>query len=406
MAQLLLHNARLVLEGSVQSGGVLVREGHIALVFTGDKTPAGSSATESIDLDGAYLSPGLIDVHIHGSCGVDVQATDAAGLTKLSEFLLCEGVTGYFATLVPTDERSYRQALATISSYIEQQDQRHGDSSAQRGARILGVHFEGPFVSEQRCGALRPEYFRTYDGDARSIEMFTGAQRAVGPNTFSRLMTLAPEAQGGLDLTSDLARKGVRPFIGHSQADPETLDLAAQAGARHITHFPNALDPLHHRKPGAVAWGLLRREVTLDCIADFHHVHPLMLRLIYESKGADRMALISDAIMPAGLGDGLFAVWGEEITVRNGRTALARKPAEATIAGSVITMRQALKNILHLGVPIHEAVRMASLVPARAAGIESDHGSIKEGKRADLIAFGDDFAVRLSVMEDLVKFNR
>ena len=118
------------------------------------------------------------------------------------------------------------------------------------------------------------------------------------------------------------------------------------------------------------------------------------------------MALISDAIMPAGLGDGEFSVWGEKITVRNGQTALARQPGEATIAGSVITMRQALRNIMDLGVPIHEAVRMASLVPARAAGLESAHGSILEGKRADLIAFDDDFNVRLSVIENRVKTNQ
>jgi N-acetylglucosamine-6-phosphate deacetylase len=398
MAQLLLQNARLVLEGRVQSGGVLVREGRIALTFPSGQTPAGFSATESIDIDGAYLTPGLIDIHIHGSAGVDVQATDCSGLAKLSDFLLGEGVTGFFPTLVPTDEDSYLRSLAAISSYIEQQDVVQEKNSALGRARILGVHFEGPFVSEHRCGALRSRYFKTYDGDARSIELFTGGQRAAGPKRLQRLMTLAPEAQGGLDLTSDLTRKGVRAFIGHSQAQPETLDLAVQAGARHITHFPNALDPLHHRKPGAVAWGLLRNEVTLDCIADFHHVHPLMLRLIYESKGADRMALISDAIMPAGLGDGEFAVWDEKITVRNGRTALGRSPDEATIAGSVITMRHALKNMLQLGVPIHEAVGMASIVPARAAGIESAHGSIKEGKRADLIAFDDDFAVRLSIV--------
>jgi len=131
-------------------------------------------------------------------------------------------------------------------------------------------------------------------------------------------------------------------------------------------------------------------------------VHPLMLRLMYRSKSADRMALISDAIMPAGLGDGDFSVWGENITVRNGKTALARQPGESTIAGSVITMRQALENVVNLGVPIHEAVRMASLVPARAAGFGSAQGSILEGKRADLIAFDDDLTMNSSVIENLL----
>jgi len=401
MSQLLLHNARLVLEDGVQRGGVLVREGQIAKVFAGDETPAGLSSLESVDLEGAYLSPGLIDIHIHGSAGVDVQSTDVDGLANLSAFLLSEGVTGFFPTLVPTDEDGYRVALATLGSYIEQQNCGLNDNK-RFGARILGIHFEGPFVSEHRCGALRTQHFRTYDGDPRSIELFTGPQAAG----VSRLMTLAPETAGGLDLTTDLVRKGVRAFIGHTQADPETLDRSVLAGARHITHFPNALDPLHHRKPGAVAWGLLRNEVTLDCIADLHHVHPLMLRLIYESKGADRMALISDAILAAGLGDGDFTVWGEKISVRDGLTALGRKPGAATIAGSVITMRQAVRNICGLGVPIHEAVCMASGMPARVAGIESTHGSIKEGKRADLVAFDDEFVVRLSLVGGLVKFNK
>lgn len=393
MAQLLLHNARVVLEGGVQRGGVLVHERRIAHVFTQDKTPTGLSANDSIDLAGAYLAPGMIDIHIHGSAGVDVQATDAAGLTKLSEFLLAEGVTGYFATFVPSDERGYREAIAAIDSYAAQQNEAERNNKPQVAARILGIHFEGPFVSEHRCGALRREHFRTYDGDPRSLDLFLGESSRT-----PRLMTLAPEIQGGLELTRELTRNGVRAFIGHSQSDLATLDLAFEAGARHITHFPNALDPLHHRKPGAVAWGLLRDDVTLDCIADFHHVHPLMLRLMYQSKSADRMALISDAIKPAGLGDGEFSVWGEGITVRNGRTSLARQPGEATIAGSVITMRQALKNIVDLGVPVHEAVRMATLVPARAAGVENEHGSIKEGLRADLIAFDDEFSVGLATI--------
>ena len=393
MTQLLLHNARLILESGVRRGGVLIRDQRIALVFAVEETPAGLSASETIDLGGAYLAPGLIDIHIHGSAGVDVQSTDAAGLTKLSEFLLAEGVTGYFATFVPSDERGYHDSIAAIGAYINQQDDPHRNNKAQVAARLLGIHFEGPFVSEHRCGALRREHFRTYDGDGRSLEQFIS-----GPSLSPRLMTLAPEIQGGLDLTSELTRNGVRVFIGHSQAAPAVLDLAFEAGAHHITHFPNALDPLHHRKPGAVAWGLVRDDVTLDCIADFHHVHPLMFRLIYQSKRADRMALISDAIMPAGLGDGEFSVWGEGITVRDGRTALARQPGESTIAGSVITMRQAVRNIVDLGVPIHEAVRMASLVPAGIAGIESELGSIKEGKRAELIAFDDEFAVRSAVI--------
>ena len=387
MPQLHLYNARMLLEDGVRHGGVLVRDGRIVLVFGDDQTPAGLGSCESIDLGGAYLAPGLIDIHIHGSAGIDVQATDADGLSKLSAFLLTEGVTGYFPTFVPTDERGYREAIASIDSYTDLQNKAQQDRNL-RGARILGIHFEGPFVSEHRCGALRREHFRSYDGDPRSLELFFD-----GSSRTRRLMTLAPETPNGLELTRKLTLNGAAVFIGHSQADPAILDLAFEAGARHITHFPNALDPLHHRRPGAVAWGMLRDDVTLDCIADFHHVHPLMLRLMYQSKGAKRMALISDAIKPTGLGDGEFSVWGEGITVKDGRTSLSRESGDSTIAGSVITMRQALKNIVEVGVPVHEAVHMASLVPARAAGIEAQVGSIRDGMRADLIAFNDDFTL-------------
>ncbi len=385
MTELLLHNARVVLENEILRGGVLIRDGRIAHVFTNEQTPAGLGASESVDMDGRYLAPGMIDIHIHGSAGIDVQNADRTGLRKLSEFLLAEGVTGYFATFVPTDEGGYSRAIREINSCVE------GGDETERGAQILGIHFEGPFVSHHRCGALKREHFRSYDGDPRSIETFTHQ------SSLARLMTLAPETRGGLDLVRELTRNGVRVFLGHTEAEPETLDRAAEAGARHITHFPNALDPLHHRKPGAVAWGLVRNDVTVDSIADFHHVAPLMLRLIYQSKGARAMALISDAIQPAGLGDGEFSVWDVPISVRSGLTAVASGPAAGTIAGSVITMREAAKNILSLGVPVYEAISMASFVPARAAGIEREYGLIKEGRRADLFAFDDNFVVGLAV---------
>jgi len=213
-------------------------------------------------------------------------------------------------------------------------------------------------------------------------------------------MTLAPEIQGGIGLISELTSRGVRAFIGHTQADPATLDQAVEAGARHMTHFPNALEPLHHRKPGAVAWGLVRNNVTMDCIADFHHVDPLMLRLMYQAKGPEHLALISDAIPPTGLGDGVFSVWGDQIAVRDCATGLVRsgEAGQPTIAGSVITMRQAMNNMISLGVPVHEAIRMGSLTPAKAAGIEGEHGSIEIGKRADLFVFDDAFQITLAMV--------
>ena len=401
MSQFALHNARVILEDRIQPGGVLIRDGLIALVFGAQEMPVGLSANETLDLQGKYLAPGMIDIHIHGSAGVDVQKTDAAGLDKLSRFLLSEGVTGYFATFVPDDESGYRKSVAEIASYTGRRNENSLSGRPELGAEILGIHFEGPFVSEQRCGALHREHFRTFDGDIRALDVFIGA-----PESALRLMTLAPEIPGGLDLTRELTRNGVRVFIGHSQAAPELLDQAFEAGARHITHFPNALEPLHHRKPGAVGWGLLRDDVSVDCIADLHHVDPLMLKLIYQAKRSNRMALISDAIMPAGLGDGDYSVWGDAITVRNGRTSLGGHAGEGTIAGSVITMRAALKNIVDIGIPLPEAVLMSSAAPAGIVGLESEVGAIKKGMRADLVAFDDQFEINFAAVRgSVVRFD-
>jgi N-acetylglucosamine-6-phosphate deacetylase len=391
MSEYLLHNARVILPTEIIHGGVIVRHSRIAQVFAQSDKPAGFGPGDTINIGERYLAPGFIDIHIHGSAGVDVQETDLDGLASLSSFLLSRGVTSYFPTFVPADSDSFNSAVKTINSHLAEGGKGHG-------ARILGLHFEGPFVSKKRCGALHTKHFRMYDGDPRSVDLFAppGADPAGGPGGAGRLMTIAPEVDGAIALIRELTGRGVRCFIGHSTADPEALDMAAQAGARHITHFPNALEPLHHRKPGAVAWGLVRQDITIDCIADFQHIHPLMMRLMYQTKGASRMSLISDAIKPTGLADGVYEVWGDRIAVTKGRTSLAADQAtpidQRTIAGSVITLDQCVSNMMSLGIPIQQAVHMASLAPARAAGIDSEYGSIEVGKRADLILFEEDLS--------------
>ncbi len=391
MNQLLLFNAKVILKDCVQPGSVLVREGRIAEVLAENDAPVGLSASEKWDLQEQYLAPGLIDIHIHGSVGVDVQNAAPDDLAKLSAFLLSEGVTGYFATFVPTNDEGYRRAVHEIENYMARQD-----AEKAAGAKILGLHFEGPFVSHEKCGALQRPHFRTYCGDAGTLEVFTKNQNQN--LNYARVMTLAPEIEGGLKLIEDLNQSGVRAFIGHTTAQPDILEAAVKAGACHITHFPNALEPLHHRKPGIVAWGLTNDAVTFDCIADFHHVHPLMLKLMYKTKTAQRMALISDAISPAGLGEGEYTVWGDRIQVQGGITALMDGAAKGTIAGSIISMRDALKNLASLTIPLHEVFRMASQVPAQAAGIDKDYGSIAKNKRADLVVFDSNFEVQTAVV--------
>jgi N-acetylglucosamine-6-phosphate deacetylase len=397
-----------MLQSGPRHGAVVIQNGRIASVWEPSQAPHGFSNKETVDVRGRYLAPGLIDIHLHGSVAVDVMETDVDGLDRLSAFLLSEGVTGYFPTLAPARDRVYASALASIAKYLSLPKSEL--SGCHGAARILGVHFEGPFLNRNKCGALKPELFRGYDGQADTLDILSpiDTSSAAGSNgsTLTTLMTMAPEIPHGIDLVRTLASKGVRVFVGHSQADPETLDLSLAAGAAHVTHFPNALDTIHHRKPGAAAWALVHPAVTLDCIADLQHVDPLFIQLIYRMKGAERMALISDAIPPAGLGDGEYSVWGEQLTVEGGRTRLATSRQPDTLAGSTITLRQAVRNVVSLGVPLNEAISMASLVPARAAGISRLTGSIEPRKAADLIVLDDSLEVRLAVVGGMTAFDR
>jgi N-acetylglucosamine-6-phosphate deacetylase len=257
-----------------------------------------------------------------------------------------------------------------------------------RGARVLGVHYEGPFVNTGQCGALHTEYFKTYSSaeDLNSLPL---------PSTGVRMITLAPEVSGGIELVRELNARGWVISIGHTRADVKILDSACEAGARHMTHFMNAMAPLHHRSPGPIAWGLSRDDVTFDCIADGIHLDPFMLRLLLRVKGEGRISLISDAIAAAGKGDGDYQIWGETIFVKNGRTA----NAAGNIAGSVITMLDAVRLMHSLGVSYVDLAHMASSNPARLLGIDGICGSIEIGKRADLVALDSDNNPVLTIID-------
>jgi N-acetylglucosamine-6-phosphate deacetylase len=278
---------------------------------------------------------------------------------------------------VPAADQDYAAAVTAIEQAMI--------SPGPGESRILGLHYEGPFVNSAQCGALHREYFKTFansqDVDALPVP---GGVEAI------RMMTLAPEIEGGIDLIRELNRRGWIISLGHTRAAIELLDRACEAGARHITHFMNAMPPLHHRQPGPIGWGLSRDDVTCDIIADGIHLDPLMLRLLLKLKSAERLTLISDAIAAAGLGDGSYQIWGETISVSAGRTQNVR----GSIAGSVITMLQAVRMMLSLGASEPEVARMAATNPARLLGLAHDCGSIEVGKRADLVALDQDGNVR------------
>jgi N-acetylglucosamine-6-phosphate deacetylase len=381
---LLLHNVRVVLpDRTVERGAVSIENERIATVSTSASTRGNA---QQIDLQGLTLFPGFIDVHIHGAVGVDMMAASAADVDRVSQFLATRGVTGWLPTLVPAAAVDYARAIKSINEA----------TNPTVGARILGVHYEGPFVNSVQCGALHVQFFRSFSGVADLDDLpRLSDQRA------KHMTTLAPEIAGGVELVRELTRRGWIVSLGHTRADFEILDKAFAAGARHMTHFMNAMTPLHHRAPGPIGWGLSRDEVTCDFIADGIHLDPQMLRLLLKLKGSDRLSLISDAVAAAGMGDGDFEIWGETITVKDGRTGNAR----GAIAGSVITMLDAVRMMLSLGGSEVEVAKMAATNPARLLGISQECGSIEEGKRADLVALDGEGQVVLTLVGGKIVFD-
>jgi N-acetylglucosamine-6-phosphate deacetylase len=208
------------------------------------------------------------------------------------------------------------------------------------------------------------------------------------------MTTLAPEVEGGIELIKGLVSDGWVVSIGHTRADAKTLDAAFAAGARHMTYFFNAMTGVHHRDIGVAGWGLARREVGFDIIADGIHVAPKMLEFACRSKGTDKVSLISDSVAPTGRGDGEYELWGEKIAVVNGRTQNER----GSIAGSVITMRDAVRQMLSLGFSTAEVAQMASTNPAKLLGFDNERGSIEIGKRADLVAIDTDGNIKFTMI--------
>jgi len=383
---ILLRGARVVLPRRVtEEAALLVREGSIARIVENPAEASALEAAESLDLTGLMLYPGFIDIHIHGSVGIDTNEADADGLQTVARHLARHGVTGWLPTLVPAPDSDYASAARAVAQLMRSQ----AAGELEPAARALGLHYEGPFVNTAQCGALRTEFFRTY-----TTPEDLNALARVNAEDAVHMTTVAPEVEGGGALVRELRARGWIVSIGHTRADVETLERAREAGARHLTHFLNAMSPLHQRAPGPVGWGLLRDDVTCDIIADRIHCDPLLLALVLRCKTAEGVSLISDAVAPAGLGDGEFQVWGETIKVTAGRTSNAR----GSIAGSVINMSDAARTMSALGVAPFDVARMAALNPARLLGLSHLCGSIEEGKRADLAALDAEGRVRLTLI--------
>jgi N-acetylglucosamine-6-phosphate deacetylase len=345
------------------------------------------------DFPDAILAPGYVDIHMHGGAGVDVMRASPAELPGLNRFLTRHGVTGYFPTTVAAPLDQTCAALNRLADAIEAAQSSHATNGGGE-ALPLGIHLEGPFLSHKRRGVHPPENLVE-----PTPEIFERLWQAARGHV--RMITIAPELPGALEVISEAARRNVCVSIGHSDAIMETAKAAVQAGARHATHTFNAMRPLDHREPGILGESLTSEQLTADIIADGIHVAPEVVKLFLRAKGLERAVLITDATAAAGMPDGIYQLGPIQVVVKDGRCTLDGKP-DGQLAGSVLTMDQAVRNVGQFaGWSLQNSIRAATLNPTAAAGL-TQHGQITAGAEANLVLLTPDGQVRKTIIRGAV----
>ena len=333
--------------------------------------------TALIDFADAVITPGFVDIHMHGGAGLDVMQASEAEMPHLDRFLAQHGVTGYFPTTVAAPINVTCAALERIANAIEAGESAangNGSSDNTSQARPLGIHLEGPFLSHARRGVHAPENLAL-----PTVALFERLWQAARGHV--RMLTIAPELPGAPEVIAEAARRKVLVSIGHSDADLNAAQAGVRAGARHATHTFNAMRPLDHREPGILAEVLTDAQVSADIIVDGIHVAPSVVRLFLKAKGIEGSVLITDATAASGMPEGRYQLGTMMVDVKNGMCTIDGK-----LAGSVLTMDRAVRNVMEFGSwSLRHAVRAATLNPARAAGLADHYGTLAPGSEASFV---------------------
>jgi N-acetylglucosamine-6-phosphate deacetylase len=370
----------------IQAPLLFVEDGVITKISSRarSETPQGASL---VDFGDAILAPGFVDIHMHGGNGVDVMQASADELVRLSKWLTNNGVTGYFPTTVAAPLDQTCASLDRIADAIEASRNSTAANGKTSQARPLGIHLEGPFLSHKRRGVHPPEYLAH-----PTLEIFERLWQAARGHV--RMMTIAPELPGALEVIAEAARRNVCVSIGHSDADIASAQAGVKAGGRHATHTFNAMRPLDHRDPGIVGEVLTDNQLSADIIADGIHVSPAVVQLFLNAKGFDRSVLITDATAAAGMPDGRYKLGPIEVEVKDGRCTVDGK-----LAGSVLTMDRAVRNVASFGGwSLQNAVRAATLNPARAVGVSQQQGMLSIGAEANIAVLSPTGEVRKTIV--------
>ncbi len=341
-----------------EHGAFSVEEGKFARVL-------GEAGEDAIDLQGAYVIPGLIDVHNHGNSGADFSDGDDAGLLKMAKYLAANGVTSFAPASMTLPYEVLEKAFATARRLVDAQPE---------GASVLrGIQMEGPFFSEKKKGAQNGAYLRNPD-----FEAFRALNEGCGG--LVKIVDVAPELEGSEEFIRE-ASKLCTVSIAHTDADYDAARAGIAAGVTHLTHLYNAMPAIHHRKPGVIAAAAEAEGVSAELITDGQHVHPASVRLAFRMFGPERMVIISDALRCCGMPDGEYELGGQAVFLKDGIARLA----DGTIAGSATNLYDCMLRAISFGIPREDAVRAATYNPARQLGCLEIVGSIRNGKRADFV---------------------
>ena len=377
---ILYKNGKIILEDKIiENGAVLTVDGYIKEVFdNSDLNVNNISADKIIDANEMYISPGFIDTHIHGGAGFDVMDATHEALIKIAEVHRKHGCTAFMPTTLTSSEEKIKAAVYNAYELMQ---------IKYDGARILGVHLEGPCFSEKFKGAQNPKYLRN-----PSVDFFNEID--CGLNIVKRI-SMSPELDGAFETAEYFSSRGINISIAHSDADFNCVEESVKRGFSHITHMYNGMSyinsPDYYCKTGVAEAGLLLDGLTAEIIADGKHMPKEILRLLYKCKGADKMLLTTDATRPTNMPDGNYELGGLDVLVTDGVAMLADR---SSFAGSVATcdrlVRFAYKNC---GIKLYEAVKMAGLNHAKLIGADKETGSIKPGKLAEIIIFDDEINI-------------